>query len=163
VTDAPPQAPVPPAPRVRGVPGGPRARGHLGNRRRLAVAVVVVVGALGYLLYQGLGNATVYFKTADEAVAEKAQLGIRRFRIEGTVLPGSIRSDGRAVAFKIGQNGVTVDVLHTGDQPQLFKESTPVVLEGRWDGTHFASDRIMVKHSEDYKSQHPDRLVGAAQ
>jgi len=56
-----------------------------------------------------------------------------------------------------------VPVVHTGDQPQLFKDSTPVVLEGRWDGDHFASDRIMIKHSEDYKTQHPDRLVGATQ
>jgi len=160
---APPQQPVPPAPRVRGVSGGPRARASLGSRRRVFVAVLLVVGALGFLLYQGLGNATVYFKTADEAVAQKAQLGTRRFRIEGVVLPGTIHSVGQTVAFTIGQNQVEVPVVHSGDQPQLFKDSTPVVLEGRWDGDHFASDRIMIKHSEDYKTQHPDRLVGATQ
>jgi len=167
---APPQPPVPSAPPARrpgatagggSGPGGPRARTSLGSRGRLAVCLIVVLGAVGFLLYQGLGNATVYFRTADQAVADKASLGARRFRIEGMVMPGTIRTAGASVLFQIGQNGVRVDVVHTGDQPQLFKDSSPVVLEGRWDGDHFASDRIMIKHSGDYKTQHPDRVQGA--
>ena len=159
---APPQAPVPPAPRARPA-GGPRARSTIGSRRRLLVGVVIVLGALGFLLYQGLGSATLYFRTADEAVADRGALANRRFRIEGTVMAGTIRPVGQSVAFDIGQNGALVHVVHTGDQPQLFKDSTPVVLEGRWDGEHFASDRIMIKHSEDYKTSHPDRVQGATQ
>ncbi|GAC1588806.1 MAG: hypothetical protein NVS3B21_04850 [Acidimicrobiales bacterium] len=156
---SPPQTPVPAAGPAR----GPRPRASFGDRRRLMIAVLLVVAAFGFLLYRGLGNASVYFKTADEAVAQRSALGNRRFRIEGTVMAGSIKSQGQAVAFDIGQNGAVVPVQHTGDQPQLFKDSTPVVLEGHWDGDHFASDRIMIKHSEDYKSQHRDRLSGATQ
>jgi cytochrome c-type biogenesis protein CcmE len=152
---APPQEPVPPAPRVRGT---------LGNRRRLLVAIVILVGAFGFLLYRGLGNATLYFRTADEAVAQKGSLGTRQFRIEGTVVAGTLHTVGQAVDFTIaGPGGTKVDVEHRGDQPQLFKEGTPVVLEGHWSGAFFASDRIMIKHSEDYKTQHPDRLTGAPQ
>jgi cytochrome c-type biogenesis protein CcmE len=152
---APPQQPVPAAPRVRG---------SLGNRRRLTVAVVVLVGAFGFLLYRGLGNATMYFRTADEAVAQKPTLGTRQFRIEGTVVAGTIHTVGKTVAFHIvGPRGTDVAVLHSGDQPQLFKDNTPVVLAGHWAGDHFASDQIMIKHSEDYKNQHPDRLSGATQ
>ena len=152
---APPQQPVPPAPRVRG---------SLGNRRRLIVAIAILVGAFGFLVYRGLGNATLYFRTADEAVAQKATLGTRRFRIEGTVLPGTIRTVAQTVDFRImGPGGAQVAIEHHGDQPQLFTDGTPVVLEGRWDGDHFASDRIMIKHSEDYKTQHPDRLSGTSQ
>ena len=34
-----------------------------------------------------------------------------------------------------------------------------MVLEGRWsdEGDWFASDRILVKHSEDYEADNPDR------
>src|SRR5579864_6291639 len=124
---APPQMPVPPAPRVR----PPRARTLLGSRARLMFAIVVIVGAIGYLLYEGLGNAAVYFRTADQAVAQKATLGTRRFRIEGTVDPG-LRTVGQSVDFTITANRVTVPVVHSGPQPQLFKEGVPVVLEGRW-------------------------------
>lgn len=152
---APPQHPVPPAPSVR-------ARGSLGSRRRLVVAVVVVVGAIGYLLYQGLGNAAVYFRTADQAVAAKGVLGTRRFRIEGMVEPG-LRTVGTDVRFSITANGVTVPVVHSGPQPQLFKAGVPVVLDGHWssDGSVFASDTIEVKHDESYKAAHPDRLKQA--
>ena len=159
---APPQMPVPPAPRVR----GPRARATLGSRARLLAAVVVIVGAIGYLLYEGLGNAAVYFRTADQAVAQKASLGTRRFRIEGTVQP-NLHDQGDAVDFSIAANTVTVPVVHHGPQPQLFKPGVPVVLEGHWsaDGTYFASDTILVKHDEDYKTTHADRLkqAGATQ
>ena len=159
---APPQIPVPPAPRVR----GPRARATLGSRARLICVVIVVVGAIGYLLYEGLGNAAVYFRTADQAVAQKGSLGTRRFRIEGTVQP-DLRNQVDAIDFSIAANGVTVPIVHTGPQPQLFKPGVPVVLEGHWspDGTYFASDTILVKHDESYKTSHPDRLkqAGATQ
>ena len=154
-TLAPPQEPVPSAPRVRG---------SLGNRRRLILAIVVLVGAFGFLLYRGLGNAALYFRTADEAVAQKGTLGTRQFRIEGTVVTGTIHTVGQAVDFRIvGPHGTQVPVEHNGDQPQLFKDNTPVVLEGHWAGDHFASDLIMIKHSSDYKNQHPERLTGATQ
>jgi cytochrome c-type biogenesis protein CcmE len=148
---------VPPALPAR--PGGPRARLALGSRRRLLVAVVVVLGALGWLLYEGLGNATMYFRTADQAVASKGMLGTRRFRIEGTVGP-TLRTVGTEVLFDVSANGVTVPVVHSGAQPQLFKPGVPVVLDGHWaaGGSYFASDTIEVKHDESYKAAHPDRL-----
>ena len=128
------------------------------RRRRAVLATVVVVAALGFLLAQGLGNATVYFKTADEAVAQKASLGDRRFRIEGTVVPGSVSQAGQDVAFSIASKSVQVPVRHHGDPPELFKPGIPVVLEGRFRGDLFTSDRIMVKHSESYIARHPERV-----
>ena len=135
----------------------PRPRTTLGNRRRVTVAVVVVLAAFGALLYQGLSNAATYFYTADQAVAHKATQGTRRFRIEGTVL-APVRTVGTAVDFQIEDNNVTVDVVHTGDQPELFKPGIPVVLEGHWDGERFASDRLMIKHTATYRQQNPSRV-----
>src|SRR5207244_3809489 len=100
----------------------------------------------------------LYFRTADEAVAQRAHLGDRRFRIEGTVVPGTVRTVDQAVAFSISHNGVSVPVRHDGDPPELFKPGIPVVLEGRFRGSTFTSDRIMVKHSETYIARHPERM-----
>ena len=130
-----------------------------GRRRRWSVAAVVVMAALGFLMVQGLGEATVYFKTADEALAERRQLGDRRFRLEGFVVPGSVRPTADGVGFQVrGQQGGTVDVLHRGDPPELFKPDLPVVLEGRWEGPRYTSDRIMVRHSSEYRAENPDRV-----
>lgn len=132
------------------------------SRARLWVAGGVVAVVLGVVLVQGLGNATVYFRTADEAVAQRHQLGDRRFRIEGAVVPGTVAEAGNAVTFAIENKGVTVPVRHEGAPPELFKPGIPVVLEGRFRGDAFASDRIMVKHSEEYIAKHPDRVPTTA-
>ncbi len=137
-----------------------RPRAPLG-RRRLWIAGAVILAALGFLVVQALGEATVYFKTADEAVAEKDSIGDRRFRIEGLVVAGSVRPapTGNGVGFEIrGQRGALVEVVHRGDPPELFQPDIPVVLEGRWSGDHYASDRIMVKHTNEYKAENPDRV-----
>jgi cytochrome c-type biogenesis protein CcmE len=128
------------------------------SRRRLWLAGMVVVGALGFLVFQGLGNATLYFRTADEAVAQRAQLGDRRFRIEGDVVAGSVNQVGNDVSFTLISKNVEVPVRHKGDPPELFRPGIPVVLEGHFQGDYFASDRILVKHSETYIADNPDRV-----
>lgn len=142
-----------------GPPNVIRPRAALASRRRRIIAFGVLAAALAVLALRGLGNATVYFKTADEAVAQRAQLGSHRFRIEGTVQPG-VHQVGQDVAFVIANNGVSVNVVHGGGAPQLFQPGIPVVLEGQFapDG-HFASDLIMVKHTADYVAKHPDRVT----
>ena len=135
-----------------------RARAQLG-RRRPWVAGAVILAALGFLVARGLGDATVYFKTADEAVAQREDLGDRRFRLEGVVVPGSVQPLGDGVRFAVrGERGATVPVVHLGAQPGLFQPDLPVVLEGRWDGRHYSSDRIMVKHTSEYRAENPERV-----
>jgi cytochrome c-type biogenesis protein CcmE len=134
-----------------------RRRVGLGSRRRQFIALGVIAIALGVLLWKGLGNATVYFKTADEAVAQRAHIGTHLIRVEGTVQP-DLRASGQDVAFTIANNGVAIPVVHHSAPPQLFKVGIPVVLEGRFQGDHFASDRIMVKHTADYIAKHPERV-----
>jgi cytochrome c-type biogenesis protein CcmE len=129
------------------------------QRRRLWLAGIVVLAALGFLVFQGLGNATLYFRTADEAVAQRAELGDRRFRIEGDVVDGSVRQVGNDVSFMLTKNAVQVPVQHKGDPPELFRPGIPVVLEGRFRGDHFSSDRIMVRHSETYVAENPERVT----
>ena len=127
---------------------------------------VAVLGALGllavvlvFMAYQGLSNATVFFRNVDEAVAQRDDLGDKRFRLQGSVVDGSLEPDGSSVRFVVEYGGVRADVVHAGDPPELFQPDIPVVLEGRWsdEGDWFASDRILVKHSEDYEAENPDR------
>lgn len=132
------------------------------TRRRLWLAGAVVMAALGFLIFQGLGNATVYFRTADEAVAQRAKLGERRFRIEGDVVAGSVQQAGTDVSFVLTSKSVEVPVRHTGVPPELFGPGIPVVLEGRFRGNVFASDRILVKHSSTYVARNPGRVTTTA-
>ena len=137
-------------------------RARRANPVRIVVASVLILGAVAFIVSKGLGSATVYFKTADEAVAQRQELGTDRFRIEGAVKVGSIRQEeGRLLFTILGERGAVVPIIHTGGQPTgLFRDSIPVVLEGRWadEGDTYLSDRIIVKHSETYRAENPDRV-----
>ena len=122
--------------------------------------LLLIVLAIGFVLFQALNSAALYYRNADEAVRDKASLGTSRFRVQGVVQP--FDKTRRPVEFDIAFNNVTVHVVHQGDPPELFQAGLPVVLEGHWQGDVFASDRILVKHSEEYKASNPDRVGSTA-
>ena len=128
------------------------------KRGRAALVLGVAVLVAGGLLWKGLTNATVYFKTVDEAVAQRAQLGDRRFRLEGIVLAGSVKEVRNGVDFTVTENNAEVNVHHVGDPPELFRPNVPVVLEGHFNGRTYESDRILVKHTSEYRKDNPDRV-----
>ncbi len=136
------------------------------SRVRVWGFIGAVVVVLGFVMLRGLGDATLYFREVDQALAERPELGTRRFRIEGIVVDGSIEKrtvEGRTtVTFTIEQNGRSVDVEHRGDPPELFQPNIPVVLEGAFADAPgpalFRSDRIMVRHSNQYRQDNPDRV-----
>ena len=133
-------------------------RRFLGSRRRQVVAGLVIAGALAFLLSKGLNNATVYFKTADQAVADKASLGTRQFRIEGTVEP-DVRQVGRDHAVLHRRQRRAASPWSTaGSRPSCSSRASPSCLKGHWQGPVYASDQIMVKHTASYTEAHPDRL-----
>ncbi len=136
----------------------PRRRG-----RGLVVtlALVAVVVALVVIAIQALGSASMFFLNADEAVAQREDLGTDRFRLQGSVVAGSVDETVDGVDFEVVYNDVVVDVVHRGDPPELFQPDIPVVLEGHWDGEVYASDRILVKHTSEYESENRDRLDDA--
>ncbi len=119
---------------------------------------------MGFLLYKGLSSALVYFKTAQQALANRAALGDSTFQIEGDVVPGSKHDNGGPsdFSFEISSGPVKVEVHNTGAPPQLFGPGVPVVLVGHFIGTTdtFASDQILVKHSNSYIAAHPNRVRG---
>lgn len=130
------------------------------RRRRAYLVLLVVVAGLSVVVWKTLSSASLYFYNADEAVEQRADLGDRRFRLQGTVLGGTITGTDDGVDFTVAFNGVRVEARAKGDPPELFEPGIPVVLEGRWDpsGEFFDSDRILVKHSEQYVADNGDRL-----
>jgi cytochrome c-type biogenesis protein CcmE len=135
------------------------------KRRRLALAGLLIVAALGFLVYKGLSSAIVFFKTANQALSERAALGNTTFQLEGTVLRHSVQHLGGArVSFDVRHGGATIHVVNSGDPPQLFRPGLPVVVVGHFVGSSdtFSSDQIMVKHSQQYIAAHPKRVKAAS-
>jgi len=121
------------------------------RRARYVVAAALCLGAIALLVFGGLKDNIVYFRTVSEAVDERAEAGERRLRMAGTVVAGSVTRSGGGVAFTVSEGGRKAQVFHRGDPPELFADDAPVVCEGRWQGETFQSDRIMIKHGSTYK------------
>jgi cytochrome c-type biogenesis protein CcmE len=118
----------------------------------LVTAVVAVIGAV-LLAMWGLRDQAAYFY----APGDVAQRGLpldRAVRIGGMVRPGSIQRepDGVTINFLVGdESEATIPVTYTGITPELFREDSGVVAEGRFqpDG-RFVATEILAKHDENY-------------
>lgn len=131
------------------------------TRRRLSVVVAVLLAAVGFLLYKGLTSGIEYFKTVPQALAARSSLGSATFQLEGVVAPGSlVRTSSSTQRFALCAGPLRIPVEDTGNAPQLFSAGTAVVLVGHFVGstTRFASDQILVKHSNAYVAAHPGRV-----
>ena len=133
-------------------------RRRFGSRRSIIIGSCVAIVILGFFVVKAVGDAGVYFRTADEAVAQRESLGTKRFRLEGCVVAGSVVEQGNDVRFAVAGQTTSVAVLHQGTPPELFQENIPVVLEGHWSDTNFASDLMLVRHSETYAEKNEDRV-----
>lgn len=149
----------------------PRPPRPLRARRAPWIGVVVAsaLAAAVALLVINLLEDSLYFYNADEAVGERAEIGDQRFTLQGAPIGCSIvegfDGDTPVVAFSVSFGGAAVDIVHHGDPAELFQPDVPVVLDGAWveqtpavegftpiadDGWHFSSDRMRVKHDNDY-------------
>ncbi len=125
------------------------------KNQRLTLIILAVLAVLGAVLLGMWGlrdNAAFFYAPAD--VAKKGIPLERNIRIGGMVRGGSIKRapDGVTIDFIVGdETPATIPVRFTGIAPDLFKENSGVVAEGRFrpDGI-FAADEILAKHDENY-------------
>ncbi len=139
--------------------------------RRKILPAVIATGVLAAVvgLVWNLVGGSLFFYNANEAVERRAELGDERFTLQGSPVGCSItegfQGDVPVVAFSVSFGGEAVDIVHFGDPADLFQPDVPVVLDGYWvqgdpgvvdrtpiadDGWYFASDRMRVKHDNDY-------------
>jgi cytochrome c-type biogenesis protein CcmE len=126
------------------------------KNQRLALLVLALVAIGGaVLLAMSAMRAQASFFYAPGDVAAKGLPLDRAVRIGGMVRRGSLRRhpDGVTIDFLVGDDTqATIPVRFTGITPDLFREGSGVIAEGRFqaDGTFVASE-ILAKHDENYR------------
>jgi cytochrome c-type biogenesis protein CcmE len=114
-----------------------------------AALIAVLVAVL--LAMWGLRDRASYFFTPADIAAGKAIDG-EPMRLGGMVEKGSIthERDGVTIRFIVTDGRATTPVVYRGIVPDLFREGSGAVAEGRiLKGTFFA-DQILAKHDERY-------------
>jgi cytochrome c-type biogenesis protein CcmE len=125
----------------------------------LIIAIVAVAGAV-LLAMSALKDQAAYFYAPADVARQGLPLG-RAVRVGGMVKPGSLRreADGVTIRFLVGdETAATIPVRFKGITPDLFREGSGVVAEGRFQASGlFVADEILAKHDENYM---PPKLAG---
>jgi len=123
------------------------------KHQRLLLAALAIAAVLAAVLLAmwGLRDRAAYFFTPVEIVQGKAEQG-HAIRLGGMVDKGSLKQapDGVTVSFMVSDGDARVPVLYRGITPDLFREGSGVVAEGRMVGKTFVADEILAKHDERY-------------
>lgn len=140
-------------PRMIGAAGATATR-RRGKGLQLAIVAVVILAAVGYLVYSGL-RTNVYYQTVSELQASGGEHG-KQVRLAGHVVPGSIvRDEGTStVRFQVYDTGGKLPAVYTGAVPDIFGDEIEVVLEGTYNpGTGFTATTMLAKCPSKFEEQ----------
>lgn len=104
--------------------------------KRMALAGILVLGGLIYLISTAVTNTTMYYVTVDEALAQGLVEPGKRMRLNGNVMAGSIEWSPRdlVLAFAVeGEEGGVIGAVYRGPRPDNFEPGVPAILEGSFD------------------------------
>jgi cytochrome c-type biogenesis protein CcmE len=122
-------------------------------RRRwgLLLGVAVVLGAIAWLAFSGIGNALVYYQTPSELLARGEEAIGQQVRLGGLVKTGSLEGPATDLRFVVTDGTREIGVHSTSAPTSSFREGVGVVVEGRLTGSGiFEASRVLVKHDENY-------------
>lgn len=122
-------------------------------------ALFLFLGGVGYLLFSGFSENSVYFLNVSEALAMPAEK-ITSIRLFGTVKAEGLEqmSDGPGVSFLVQDkenNNLSMRVEYHGAVPDTFKPGVEVIVEGGLaaDGKYFAAKTLMTKCPSKYQKE----------
>jgi len=124
------------------------------KHQRLILVILAAVAMIGAVLLAmwGLQDRAAYFVTPSDIAASKVPPD-KAMRLGGMVVKGSLKRDldGVTIRFTVSDGRAKTPVVFRGITPDLFREGSGVVAEGRLDPNGlFVADNILAKHDERY-------------
>ena len=126
----------------------------LKGKLKFIVAIIIIAGALSYLVFAGVKDTMVYYLTISELEAKTPSVYGDRVRVSGNVVPGTIvkDSDG-SLKFQITDGNNSINVSYRGIVPDIFKDDVEAVVEGKYsENRQFNADVLLAKCPTKYES-----------
>lgn len=125
----------------------------MNKKNRLILGVSIIVVLLGSLFYY-TNTSKIY--EVSEAVAAQGNLTGKVITINGSMVPGTDNWDSlnRTLTFKMTDGIATLDVVYTGDKPDLPPEATDIqaVVTGKFNNNMFEAFSMLTKCPSKYES-----------
>ena len=135
-------------------------------KQRFIFGVLVVVGAIGYLIYTGIRETSNYYLTIEEFLPQKDAFANEGIRLAGRVQTGSVQWDPKdlRLSFILGpfEAKEQLDTLpglrvnYQGILPDMFAEGHDIIVEGKYEsGQSLIAKTIMTSCPSKYE---PEKL-----
>jgi cytochrome c-type biogenesis protein CcmE len=125
----------------------------MNKKKRLILGVSIIVVLLGSLFYY-TNTSKIY--EVSEAVAAQGNLTGKVITINGSMVSGTDNWDSlnRTLIFKMTDGIATLDVVYTGDKPDLPPEATNIqaVVTGKFNNNVFEAFSMLTKCPSKYES-----------
>ncbi len=123
------------------------------GKKKFLIGGIILFIALGYLGYTGFVSSATYYYEVSEFLEQESTLYDQNVRVNGTVVPGSIKQEGLVLRFTIKdiEQEATLPIIYHGAVPDTFKADNDVVVEGKYttEGI-FEADTILTKCASKY-------------
>jgi cytochrome c-type biogenesis protein CcmE len=123
-------------------------------RARFIVAALVILAAVGYMMYAAIQSGSEYFTTTSEIAAMGTKAVGQQMKIGGQVVDGSVKQErgSDTIAFVITDGTKELPVTFTGIIPDAFQPGAGVILEGKLaaDG-QFQANTMLAKCASKYE------------
>ena len=125
------------------------------KKQRFILGVSIVIVLLAYLVFIGVPSSSY---EVSQAIADKANLTDKVILINGTMVQGTDKWDSfnRTLTFKLTDGISTIDVVFTGDKPNLPPEAeentVQAVVTGKFDDNDvFKAYQMLTKCPSKYE------------
>ena len=132
---------------------------------KFGIGACLLVAAIGYLMYAGVQQSSMYYFTIEEFLPRKEGLVGEGVRVAGRVRAGSLEkttsAKGTEMTFSIGDfepegeapKGEAMPVAYTGVVPDMFAEGRDVIIEGRYVEGVLQAKTIMTSCPSKYEAK----------
>jgi cytochrome c-type biogenesis protein CcmE len=125
----------------------------------LVVALLAMVGAVVAFVLVGFNDASIYAMPANEAVAQGSKLDGRKLRVDGELVPGSLKDNSSCDwTFVIKASDTTMPVHYKKcELPDTFRDrpegGVMVTVEGELKDGTFQASQVMAKCTSKYEAE----------
>lgn len=129
----------------------------ISRKRRLKFLIgggfvaALVIGLV--VLAMARPGSTAYYMTTTELAEQGTLQAGKDYRVNGTVVPGSIEQDGITTTFVITDDTTEMTVLTEDPLPDTFKDNSEVVARGAYDGETFEATEVLAKCPSKFKAK----------
>ncbi|MDQ3987201.1 MAG: cytochrome c maturation protein CcmE [Actinomycetota bacterium] len=120
-------------------------------------ALLIVAGLIAWAMSRP--GSTAFYLTVSE-LTESTAAGATDYRVNGNVVPDSLKREGVRTSFAITDGRRELDIVTDQALPDAFwtayendPGSVEIVAQGRYDGRTFAASQVLAKCPSKFKAQ----------